>query len=93
MPLSICSKQRSIWDRLIHDISCGSGGLTKHWATAQSAVPYLQEGYTLAQTSGDTEAFNAIQDNLRECQISVPGDNLTPEPTPTAVPQRLIPAT
>lgn len=62
------------------------GRAYKALGNCPAAVPYLQEGYTLAQTSGDTEAFNAIQDNLRECQISVPGDNLTPEPTPTAVP-------
>ena len=51
------------------------------------AVPYLQQGQTLANESGDTEALNAISDNLSECQVGIPGSSTTtPEGEATPVP-------
>jgi tetratricopeptide (TPR) repeat protein len=61
------------------------GRAYKALGNCQEAVPYLQQGDKLAQTSGDAEAQSAIADNLSECQGGVPASSTaTPTPEPNA---------
>jgi tetratricopeptide (TPR) repeat protein len=46
------------------------------------AAVYLQRGYELAQDGSDPEALVALTENLRECQVNIPGlAEVTPEAT------------
>lgn len=50
-----------------------------------AAIPIMEQGYEIALDSGDTEASDAMVENLQECRANLPGAvETTPESTPDA---------